>query len=75
MLEMIRKKLMMKYQAKREGIEKLSEKLCPMIVAKLEAIGLKATDCIALYAYDSMFETTCPDSKQFVVDLGRRRCD
>jgi hypothetical protein len=45
-----------------------------MIVAKLEAIGLEAVDCIALYAGDSMFEATCSYSKQFVVDLGRRRC-
>ncbi|XP_059461917.1 uncharacterized protein LOC132190910 [Corylus avellana] len=74
MLEMIRKKLMRRYQAKREGIEKLTGKLCLRIAAKLEAIGLEAVDCIAHYASDSMFEVTCPDNKQFVVDLGRRRC-
>ncbi|XP_059454848.1 uncharacterized protein LOC132185016 [Corylus avellana] len=74
MLEMIRKKLMRRYQAKREGIEKLTGKLCPRITAKLEAIGLEAVDCIAQYAGDLMFEVTCPDNRQFVVDLGRRRC-
>jgi hypothetical protein len=74
LLEMIRKKLMMRYQAKREGIEKLTGKLCPRIAAKLEEIGLVAVDCIANYASDSMFEVTCPNNRQFVVDLGRRRC-
>jgi hypothetical protein len=34
MLEVIRKKLLMRYQAKREGIEKLTGKLCPRIVEK-----------------------------------------
>jgi hypothetical protein len=74
MLEMIRKKLMRKYQAKREGIEKLTRKLCPRITAKLEEIGLVAVDCIAAYVGESMFEVTCPDNRQFVVDLHRRRC-
>ena len=40
MLEMIRKKLMRRYQAKRERIDKLTGKLCPRIAVKLEAIGL-----------------------------------
>ncbi|XP_059438654.1 uncharacterized protein LOC132171372 [Corylus avellana] len=74
MFEMIRKKLMRRYQAKREGIEKLTEKLIPRIASKLEEIGLQAVDCIAQYAGDSMFEVTCPDNRQYVVDLGRRRC-
>ncbi|XP_059434802.1 uncharacterized protein LOC132167790 [Corylus avellana] len=56
MLEMIRKKLLRRYQAKREGIAKLTGRLCPRIVQKLEAIGLDAMDCIATYAGDGMFE-------------------
>ena len=47
MLEMIRKKLMRRYQAKREGIEKLTGKLCPRIAAKLEAIRLVAVGIVA----------------------------
>jgi hypothetical protein len=40
----------------------------------MEAIGLVAVDCIATYAGESMFEVNCPDNRQFVVDLRRRRC-
>ncbi|XP_059461899.1 uncharacterized protein LOC132190869 [Corylus avellana] len=74
MLEMIRKKLMRRYQAKREGIEKLTGKLCPRIVTKLEEIGIAASDCVAVYAGEYMFEVTCPTGKQFVVDLRRKLC-
>jgi hypothetical protein len=65
---------MKRYQAKKEGLEKLTGKLCTRITAKLEEIGLVAVDCITNYAGDSMFEVTCSDNKQFVVDLGRLRC-
>jgi hypothetical protein len=74
MFEMIRKKLMRRYQAKREGIEKLTGRLCPRNAAKMKAIGLVAVDCIAAYAGESMFEVTSPDNRQFVVDLRRWRC-
>jgi hypothetical protein len=33
-----------------------------------------AVDCVAAYAGESMFEVNCPDNRQFVVDLRRRRC-
>jgi hypothetical protein len=36
MLEMIRRKLMWRYQAKREGIQKLTRKITPKIAKKLE---------------------------------------
>jgi hypothetical protein len=65
---------MRRYQAKKEGTKKLIGRLCPRITAKLEAIGLVAVDCIAAYASESMFEVTCLDNRQFVVDLRRRRC-
>jgi hypothetical protein len=74
MLEMIRKKLIRRYQAKREGIEKLSGRLCPRIAAKMEAIGLVTVNCIAAYVGEGMFEVNCPNNRQFVVDLGIRRC-
>ena len=73
MLEMIRKKLMRRYQAKREGIEKLNGKLCPRITAKLEEIELKAIDCVAQYASELIFEVTSLNNRQFVVDLRRKR--
>ena len=74
MLEMIRKKLMRRYQAKRESIEKSTGRLCPRIVKKLEEIGLDASYCVAVYAGENMFEVTCPTGKQFVVDLRRKLC-
>ena len=74
MLEMIRKKLLRRYQAKREGIEKLTGRLCPRIVEKLEAVGLVAMDCIADYAGEGMFEVTIPNNKQYVVDLRKMVC-
>jgi zinc finger SWIM domain-containing protein 3 len=74
MLEMIWKKLMRMYQVKRDGIEKLTGKLCPKVVAKLDAIGLEEMECVATYAGGTLFEVTCPNSKQFVVDLGKKSC-
>ncbi|XP_059436479.1 uncharacterized protein LOC132169463 [Corylus avellana] len=74
LFKMIRKKLLRRYQVKREGIEKLTGRLCPRIVQKLEAIELDAMDCIATYAGDGMFKVTAPSNKQYVVDLRRRQC-
>jgi hypothetical protein len=71
---MIRKKLMIRYQAKREGIEKLNGKLCPRIAAKLQEIGLEVIDCVVQYAGESMFEVNTLDNKQFAVNLHRIRC-
>jgi hypothetical protein len=55
-LETIRRKLMRRYQAKREGIQKLTGKITPKIVKKLEALVYESMDCVALYAGDDMFE-------------------
>jgi hypothetical protein len=38
MLEMIRKKLVKRYQIKRDGIRTMTGRLCPRIVAKLDEI-------------------------------------
>jgi len=65
---------MRRYQVKRDGIEKLTGKLCPKVVVKLEAIGLEAMECVATYAGDTLFEVTCPNSKQFVVDISKKSC-
>jgi hypothetical protein len=39
MLEMIRKKLMKRYQTKRDGIRTMTSRICLRIVAKLDEIG------------------------------------
>lgn len=71
MLEMIRKKLMVRYQAKREGIQSLTWNITPKIAKKLDALVFESMDCIALYAGDDMFKVTGPDGRQFVVNLMR----
>jgi len=71
MLEMIRKKLMKRYQARKEGIQSLTWKITPKIAKKLDALVSESIDYIALYADDDMFEVTCPDGKQFVVNFMR----
>jgi hypothetical protein len=74
MLEQIRKKLMRRYQAKRDGIQSLTGKLTPKIQNKLDAIRNESMDCVALYAGDDMFEVTGPDGRQFVVNMRRKSC-
>jgi hypothetical protein len=74
MLEQIRKKLMRRYQVKKNGIQSLTVKLTPKIQKKLDAILYESMDCVALYAGDDMFEVTGPDGKQFVVNMRRKSC-
>jgi hypothetical protein len=47
MLEMIRKKLMRRYQKKRQGIREYIGEWCPKILAKLEECGKDAGECTA----------------------------
>ena len=49
MLEMIRKKLMKRYQAKRDGIRPMTSRLCLRIVAKLDEIGVVVGHCYSIY--------------------------
>jgi hypothetical protein len=74
MLKQIRKKLMRRYQAKRNGIQSLTKKLTPKIQNKLDAIRNELMDCVALSAGDDMFEVTGPDGRQFVVNMRRKSC-
>jgi hypothetical protein len=74
MLEMKMRKLMRRYQAKREGIQKLTRKITPKIAKKLEALVYESMDCVTLYAGDDMFEVSGPTGKQFVVNMRRRTC-
>jgi hypothetical protein len=73
-LEQIRKKLMRKYQVKRNGIQSLTVKLTPKIQKKLDVILYESMDCVALYADNDMFEVTGSDGKQFVVNMRRKSC-
>jgi hypothetical protein len=74
MLEMIRKKLIRRYQAKREGIQNSTRKITHKIAKKLEAIVFESMDCVALYAGDDKFQVTGLDDRQFVVNLRRKNC-
>jgi hypothetical protein len=75
MLEMIRKKFMKRFQAKRYGISKLIGKLCPKVAKKLESIGLNVMNCVPHFAGERLFEVDAPNAKQFVMDLGKKTCD
>jgi hypothetical protein len=58
MLEMIRKKLMKRYQAKKDGIRTMTSRLCPRIVAKLDEIIVVAGYCYNTYAGEGLYEVT-----------------
>jgi hypothetical protein len=73
MLEMIRTKLMKRYQAKRDGIRTITSRLCPRIVAKLDEIGVVAGHCYNTYAGGNLYEVR-PNNKQYVVNLLKRTC-
>lgn len=73
MLEMIRKKLMKRYQLKRQGIRTYVGNWCPKILEKLEECGKDAAHCIATYAGEGLFEVECK-GKQYVVDLSHGSC-
>jgi len=74
MLEMIRIKLMRRYQVKRDGISKLTGKLCPKVVKKLESIGLDAMECVPHFAGENFFEVEAPRRLRYVVDLHKKTC-
>jgi hypothetical protein len=71
MLEMIRKKLMRRYQKKRQGIREYVGEWCPKILAKLEQCGKDAVECSSTYAGDGIYEVLC-SYDTFVVSLTDR---
>jgi hypothetical protein len=73
MFEMIRQKLMKRYQAKRDGIRTMTGRLCPRIVAKLDEIGAVAGQCYSTYAGGHLYEVR-HHNKQYVVNLLNRTC-
>jgi hypothetical protein len=74
MLEMIRIKLMRRYQVKRDGISKLIGKLCPKVAKKLESIGLDAMECVPHFVGEKLFEVEAPKLLWYVVDLHKKTC-
>jgi hypothetical protein len=74
MLEMIRKKLMKRYQKKRQGIREYAGEWCPKILAKLDhQCGKDAAECISHYAGEGLHEVECSYGS-YVVDLMHRSC-
>jgi len=73
MLEMIKKKLMRRYQKKRQGIREYVGEWCPKIVAKLEQCGKDTGEYTAHYAGDGLYEVECSYGT-FVVDLAHHTC-
>jgi hypothetical protein len=72
-LELIRKKLMRRYQNKRQGIREYIGEWCPKILAKLEECGKDVGECTVQYAGEGLFEVECSKGT-FVVDLMHRSC-
>jgi hypothetical protein len=70
---MLRKKLMKRYQKKREGIIKMDGRICPKILERLDELSGDAGHCNGLYTGDGFFEVT-DKQKQHVVNLVRRTC-
>ena len=73
MIEKIRRKLMRRFQLKREGMSKLTGKICPKIQVKLDNEGLKSSNCVSIYAGNGLFEVECKHQR-FVVNLSKRTC-
>ena len=59
MIEKIRRKLMRRFQLKREGMSKLTGKICSKIQAKLDNEGLKSSNCVSIYAGNGLFKVEC----------------
>jgi hypothetical protein len=73
MLEMLRKKLMKRYQTKKDVIRTMNGRICRRIMARLKEIEQDAGHCYNTYAGDGLYELTDKD-KQYVVNLVRRIC-
>jgi hypothetical protein len=55
---MIRKKLMKRYQTKKNDIHTMTSNLCPRVVAKLDEIGQVDGHCYNIYAGGRLNEAT-----------------
>ena len=56
-LEMVRKKMIKRYQAKKDGIRTMTSRLCPRVVI-LDEIGQVARHCYSTYARVRLYEMT-----------------
>jgi hypothetical protein len=52
LFEMLRTKLMKRYQKKREGISNMEGTICPKIMAQLDELSHDAGHCYSVYAGD-----------------------
>jgi hypothetical protein len=68
MMEMLRKKLMKRYQKKREGISTMDDRICPKIRARLDECGQDAGHCYCTYAADGLFEVTHKEGERICVE-------
>jgi len=73
MMEMLRKKLMKRYQKKREGIRTMDCRIYPKILARLDESTHDAGHCYSTYAEDGLYDVT-HKKKQYVVNLVKRTC-
>jgi hypothetical protein len=71
--EMLRKKLIKKYQKKRECIGSMDFSICPKILARLDELGWDAGHYYGTYARDGFYEVTDKEI-QYMVNLVRRTC-
>jgi len=68
MMEMLMKKLMKRYQKKREGISTMDDRICPKIRARLDECGQDAGHCYCTYAADGLFEVTHKEGERICVE-------
>jgi hypothetical protein len=73
LLEMLRKKLLKRYQKKWEGIVNMDGRICPKILARLDELAADAGHCYGVYAGDGFYEIT-DKQKQYVVNQVTRTC-
>ncbi|GMY33874.1 DEK carboxy-terminal domain protein [Fagus crenata] len=73
MLDTIRRKLMRRFQVNRASIAKMSGKLCPKIQVKVDKAGVKASECLLMYAGEEKYEVDYRQQK-FVVNLREKTC-
>uniref|UniRef100_A0A2N9ETW0 SWIM-type domain-containing protein n=1 Tax=Fagus sylvatica TaxID=28930 RepID=A0A2N9ETW0_FAGSY len=73
MLDTIRRKLMRRFQVNRASIAKMSGKLCPKIQVKVEKAGVKASECLLMFAGEGKYEVDYRQQK-FVVNLREKTC-
>ncbi|GMY12308.1 MuDR family transposase [Fagus crenata] len=73
MLDIIRRRLMRRFQVNRASIAKMSEKLCPKIQVKVDKAGVKASECLLIYSGEGKYEVDYRQQK-FVVNLRDKTC-